>query len=387
LPADHLDEIAQDEPVGVSRTIVIRLPISDCSRDKRKKNTPTHRVHEHDEELRSSYRPIPQKHTHTQTTTKHTSAPAMSSSMRNAVQRRQHRERAQPLERAKYGLLEKHKDYSLRAADHKKKQATLKNLRAKVADKNEDEFYFGMMSRKGPVRGAATSSKGRKWDGIVDGDRGSLKGMDVDVSRLLKTQDLGYLRTARNVGSKEVRLLEERVVALRGQLEGAGVSGSAVDGDDSADSDDGFAGLDDRPRRRKYVFAEDLEDRDDMVMQLEEQDADGHDHDAMSEDSDDHRHHEDAQPRKDKKKKSRKQQLAATPAISKQEAEKLRIEQKRLLLGKLERRLEGARRKVAVLARAENKLELQRASMAKTPTASGRVTKAGKKIKIRERKR
>jgi len=42
---------------------------------------------------------------------------------------------------------------------------------------------------------------------------------------------------------------------------------------------------------------------------------------------------------------------------------------------------------VAVLARAENKLELQRASMAKTPTASGRVTKAGKKIKIRERKR
>ncbi|KAJ1327549.1 U3 small nucleolar RNA-associated protein 11 [Microdochium nivale] len=148
----------------------------------------------------------------------------MSSSMRNAVQRRQHRERAQPLERARYGLLEKHKDYSLRAADHKKKQRTLKNLRAKAADKNEDEFYFGMMSRggrapRGPVRGA-TSSKGRKWDGIVDGDRGSLKGMDVDVSRLLKTQDLGYLRTMRNVAGKDVKVLEERVIALGGVWRG-----------------------------------------------------------------------------------------------------------------------------------------------------------------------
>lgn len=310
----------------------------------------------------------------------------MSSSMRNAVQRRQHRERAQPLERAKYGLLEKHKDYSLRAADHKKKQATLKNLRAKVADKNEDEFYFGMMSRKGPVRGAAVSSKGRKWDGIVDGDRGSLKGMEVDVSRLLKTQDLGYLRTARNVGAKEVKALEERVVALRGQIEGAGVQGAGVDSADSDDDDDDdeFAGLDDRPRKKKYVFAEDLEDRDDMVMQLGDQDDD--EHDAMSDDSHDHdnnnsHHHQDAQPTK----KSRKQQQQ--PAMSKQDAEKLRIEQKRVLLGKLERRLEGARRKVSVLARAENKLELQRASMAKTPTASGRVTKDGKKIKIRERKR
>ena len=31
------------------------------------------------------------------------------SSMRNAVQRRNHRERAQPLEREKWGVLEKHK--------------------------------------------------------------------------------------------------------------------------------------------------------------------------------------------------------------------------------------------------------------------------------------
>lgn len=33
----------------------------------------------------------------------------MMSSMRNAVQRRNHKERAQPLERQKWGVLEKHK--------------------------------------------------------------------------------------------------------------------------------------------------------------------------------------------------------------------------------------------------------------------------------------
>lgn len=46
------------------------------------------------------------------------------SSMRNAVQRRNHRERAQPLEREKWGILEKHKVnpprklYKYRGANH-----------------------------------------------------------------------------------------------------------------------------------------------------------------------------------------------------------------------------------------------------------------------------
>ncbi|KXJ91542.1 small-subunit processome [Microdochium bolleyi] len=318
----------------------------------------------------------------------------MSSSMRNAVQRRQHRERGQPLERAKYGLLEKHKDYSLRAADHKKKQATLKNLRAKAADKNEDEFYFGMMSRggraRGPVRGA-TSSKGRKWDGIVDGDRGSLKGMDVEVSRLLKTQDLGYLRTMRNVASKDVRVLEERVIALGGSLEGLGVKRGGED------SDDEFAGLDDddddldgeRPRKKKkFVFSEDVEGREDMLrgdmaMQVDDDDDDDDDSaagDVMSDEHDGDKTTTMANTTSQTKSKK--------PAPrTKEEEDALRTEQKVVLLGKLERRLEAARRKVTVLTRAEGKLELQRAQMAKTATAMGGVTKSGKKIKVRERKR
>lgn len=62
------------------------------------------------------------------------------SSMRNAVQRRNHKERGQPEERQRLGLLEKHKDYSARARDFGEKKKKLKALKQKVLDKNPDEF-------------------------------------------------------------------------------------------------------------------------------------------------------------------------------------------------------------------------------------------------------
>ncbi|KAK0729285.1 Utp11 protein-domain-containing protein [Apiosordaria backusii] len=104
-------------------------------------------------------------------------------------------------------------DYQKRAKDYKKKQTVLKSLREKASEKNEDEFYFGMMSRKGA--GASSLTAGKGFDGTVQGDRGN-KAMDVDLVRLLKTQDLGYVRTVRSVVLKEVRQLEERWVLAGG---------------------------------------------------------------------------------------------------------------------------------------------------------------------------
>ncbi|MCJ1463789.1 hypothetical protein MMC07_002398 [Pseudocyphellaria aurata] len=104
------------------------------------------------------------------------------SSMRNAVQRRNHRERAQPIERQKWGVLEKHKDYRLRAKDYNEKKKRLQILRQKAADRNPDEFHFEMISSK-------THDKGQKV-----ADRGNAA-LSQDAVKLLKTQDAGYLKT------------------------------------------------------------------------------------------------------------------------------------------------------------------------------------------------
>jgi U3 small nucleolar RNA-associated protein 11 len=90
------------------------------------------------------------------------------------------------------------------------RKSKLKALRAKALDKNPDEFYFGMMSRKGP------STMGKNRTGTVDGDRGN-QVLSQDAVRLFKTQDLGYVRTMRNKALKEVEELEKRTVGIKGQ--------------------------------------------------------------------------------------------------------------------------------------------------------------------------
>lgn len=261
-----------------------------------------------------------------------------------SVQRRSHRERAQPLERERLGLLEKKKDYQKRAKDYNKKKAVLKSLRQKAADRNEDEFYFGMMSRKGP---GSSIKRGKTFSGEVEGDRGN-RAMDVDTVRLLKTQDLGYIRTMRNVAAKEVRTLQERFVLAGGSEE------MAESGEDD-ESDDNMGG---RPpsrqpqKAKRIVFFDAAEERE---QALEEQAED--EDEAMGDFDDD----ED-------------------------DAKAAEAQRKAQNLEKLARKLRSAKKKLKSLQDAEYELELQQAKMAKTATSGG-ITKSGRRIKIRERKR
>jgi len=123
----------------------------------------------------------------------------MSSSLRNAVQRRNHKERAQPAERAKYGLLEKRKDYQLRSRDFNAKKAKKAALARLAKERNPDEFYHAM-------------TRARTRDGGVRvAERDTAKVLTPGEVMLLKTQDAGYLRVQSDRERKAIEDLEARL--------------------------------------------------------------------------------------------------------------------------------------------------------------------------------
>lgn len=228
----------------------------------------------------------------------------------------------------------------------------LKSLRQKVAEKNEDEFYFGMMSRKGPGSAITYDGKKKNFTGTVDGDRGN-KAMDVETVRLLKTQDLGYLRTMRNVAAKEVRELMERVI----------LAGGADVEDDSDEDEDNFDDFDEdmggkskkksssgRTVPKKIVFFDAAEERKQKLQEADDQE--------MMQDYDSE---EDDEKAKEADRKARN-------------------------LARLQNRLKQAKKKLKALTDAETELEITQAKMAKTRTSGG-ITKSGRRIKVKERKR
>jgi U3 small nucleolar RNA-associated protein 11 len=214
-----------------------------------------------------------------------------------------------------------------------------------------------MLSRSGPGN---RLSQGKRWSGTVDGDRGN-KVLDNDTVRLLKTQDMAYVRTVRNAATKEATALEQRILSLGGSIDENDWADEEDDEEEENDFDfgddeemTGTGGLR-RLKPRKIVFAEDEEERD-VRMQIS----------LRGEDDDD-----SGDGKVDDEK-------------AKSEAKRAR--DKQALLGKLQRRLENSRKKIKTLNRAEHEMEVQRAKMAKTATSGG-YTKSGQKIKVRERKR
>jgi len=108
-----------------------------------------------------------------------------------------HRERGQVSGRKHLGLLEKRKDYILRAKNFHKKEETLKTLRKKAAEKNPDEFYFQMVSSK-------------TKDGVHIQPRDSTTYTKPQID-LMKTQDLNYLNLQKSKESNKIRKLQENL--------------------------------------------------------------------------------------------------------------------------------------------------------------------------------
>lgn len=120
------------------------------------------------------------------------------------IQKKQHRERSQTLDRARFGLLEKKKDYKLRADDYHKKQAAIKALKAKAAQYNPDEYYHAMTRNRTDDRGILISDRGNEL-------------LTVDQVKLLKTQDSNYIRTMR---LNELRKIEKQRETLAFKAQG-----------------------------------------------------------------------------------------------------------------------------------------------------------------------
>lgn len=125
------------------------------------------------------------------------------SSLRNAIPRRAHKERAQPNARKKYGLLEKHKDYVVRAKAFHKKQEIMKKLKEKAEFRNPDEFYFKMIKTR-----------------VVDGVHKPLSEANKysqEELMLMKTQDMGYILQKIQSEKKKIEKLTSTLHSLDNQ--------------------------------------------------------------------------------------------------------------------------------------------------------------------------
>ncbi|EPY79830.1 putative U3 small nucleolar RNA-associated protein 11 [Camelus ferus] len=114
----------------------------------------------------------------------------MAAAFRKAAKSRQreHRERSQPGFRKHLGLLEKKKDYKLRADDYRKKQEYLRALRKKALEKNPDEFYYKM-------------TRVKLQDG-VHVIKETKEEVTPEQLKLMRTQDVKYIEMKRLAEAK-----------------------------------------------------------------------------------------------------------------------------------------------------------------------------------------
>ncbi|PKX93871.1 rRNA-processing protein UTP11 [Aspergillus novofumigatus IBT 16806] len=291
------------------------------------------------------------------------------SSMRNAVQRRQHRERGQLDGREKWGILEKHKDYSLRAKDYNAKQAKLKRLQELAASRNPDEFAFGMMS-------AHSQKKGKH--GAAARDSAAKRGLSHEAIKLLKTQDAAYLRTTGERLRREIEKVEQEVRLQEGIQEALGEKkdeseSETEDDDDDFDFDFGPKEKHGQKKARKLVFADDRREQRALKKRKLQEDPEEEDEEEEQQSFGD--------LQKKQQKKSQKQLEAERQALV--EARRVRKMKKRAAEAR-ENKLKALRKQYADITAAERELDWQRGRM---DNSVGGTNKDGIKWKIRERKK
>lgn len=147
------------------------------------------------------------------------------SSFKNAKKSLQktHKERSQPSKRKHFGLLEKHKDYVLRAKDFHRKEDHLKLLREKARNKNPDEFYYKMIN-----------TKTRNGVHVVEGK----KPYTHEQLKMMKSQDLNYARMKRTTEKNKVERLQCSLHLIVEQGSRVNFRTVFVDSKDEADSFD-----------------------------------------------------------------------------------------------------------------------------------------------------
>lgn len=155
------------------------------------------------------------------------------SSLRNAIPRRAHKERAQPQSRKNFGILEKHKDYVVRAKAYHKKEQALQKLKEKAAFRNPDEFYFRMAKTK-TVNGVhRPESEANKYT--------------PEELMLMKTQDMAYILQKLQSEKKKI----ERLTAV-------------------------LHSLDEQPSKGHVYYARDREEAKELQLKASENTLHGH---------------------------------------------------------------------------------------------------------------
>lgn len=117
----------------------------------------------------------------------------MSNAFKKCLTRKIHKERDQPKSRKRLGLLEKKKDYKLRAKDYHRKEDKLTELRRKAAMKNPDEFYFKMASSS-TQNGVHMVGKGKQYT--------------HEQRKKMKTQDLGYFHMKKQMEKQKINRMK-----------------------------------------------------------------------------------------------------------------------------------------------------------------------------------